>query len=104
VPVCPNLISVALDLSNAAHYVACDYANYKSHHWVLILAILCDGEKFEFLVYDSGTRSVYISGMTKGVIDVRGKPELFVSMLKQSKVARFLHGFNILNFKTSFQY
>ena len=41
--------------------LACDYLNSKREHWVPVLAILCDGEKFEFLVYDSVIKSVYSS-------------------------------------------
>jgi len=40
---------------------------------VPILAILCDGEKFEFLVYDSVIKAVYSSRMTNGVFDIKKK-------------------------------
>jgi hypothetical protein len=33
-----------------AECAACDYANSKAKHWVPILAILCDGLSFEFVV------------------------------------------------------
>ena len=67
-----------------AECAACDYANRKSEHWVPILAILCDGEKFEFLVYDSGSQSVYSSGTAAVVIDQDTKPLLFLSSLKET--------------------
>ena len=67
--------------------LACDYLNSKAQHWVPVLAILCDGEKFDFLVYDSGIKSIYSSGMATGVSDIRNKPDLFLPSLKQSKVA-----------------
>ena len=73
--------------------LACDYANSKDEHWVPILAILCDGEKFEFLVYDSGIKSVYASGGVIGVLDVRNSPELFIPSLKRSKVTNNLPPF-----------
>ena len=68
--------------------LACDYANSKLQHWVPILAILCDGEKFEFLVYDSGLKSVYSSGVTTGVVDVRKRPQFLMPTLKDSKVGQ----------------
>jgi hypothetical protein len=67
-----------------AECAACDYANSKSQHWVPILAILCDGEKFEFLVYDSGTKSVYSSDVITGVVDMKTKPSLFLSSVKET--------------------
>ena len=70
--------------------LACDYLNSKRQHWVPILAILCDGERFEFLVYDSGTQSIYSSRMVTGVLDLEDKPDLLVPSLKQSKVANNL--------------
>ena len=73
--------------------VACDYANSKLQHWVPILAILCDGERFEFLVYDSGIKSIYASGRVTGVLDMRNNPELLVPSLKQSKVTNNLPAF-----------
>ena len=70
--------------------LACDYLNSKRQHWVPILAILCDGEKFEFLVYDSGVKSVYSSQMVTGVLDLADSPELLAPSLKKSKVANNL--------------
>ena len=67
-----------------AECAACDYANSKDQHWVPILAILCDGEKFDFFVYDSGNKSIYSSGNVTGVFDVRRKPNLLVSSLKET--------------------
>ena len=66
-----------------AECAACDYANSKTQHWVPILAILCDGYMFEFLVYDSGTKSVYSSETVTGVVDMKGEPHLFVSSIKK---------------------
>ncbi|KKA23378.1 hypothetical protein T310_2632 [Rasamsonia emersonii CBS 393.64] len=51
-----------------AECAACDYANYKDGHWVPILAILCDGNNFEYFVYDSGNKRVYTSGRVTGII------------------------------------
>jgi hypothetical protein len=65
--------------------VACDYINSKAQHWVPILAILCDGWSFQFLVYDSGSKSVYSSGTVTGLVDRANKPQLFVLSVKESK-------------------
>ena len=65
--------------------LACDYTNSKGQHWVPILAILCDGEKFEFLVYDSVIKSVYSSGMATGVMDFSNRPKFLAPSLKESK-------------------
>jgi hypothetical protein len=65
--------------------LACDFANSKRQHWVPILAILCDGEKFEFLVYDSGVKSVYSSGMVAGVFEDNNIPNSFATSLKRGK-------------------
>jgi hypothetical protein len=73
--------------------LACDYANSKRQHWVPILAILCDGEKFEFLVYDSCIKSIYSSGRIIGVLDVRNEPELLIPSLRKSKVINNLPAF-----------
>jgi hypothetical protein len=70
--------------------LACDYLNSKREHWVPILAILCDGEKFESLVYDSGVQSVYSSRMATGVLDLPDRPELLAPSLKRGKVANNL--------------
>jgi hypothetical protein len=73
--------------------LACDYLNSKLRHWVPVLAILCDGEKFEFMVYDSGNKSIYASGMAAGVADIRNDPDLLVPSLKKSKVANNIFSF-----------
>ena len=65
--------------------LACDYVNSKHQHWVPILAILCDGEKFEFLGYDSVIKSVYSSGMATGVMDFSNRPKFLAPSLKESK-------------------
>jgi hypothetical protein len=70
--------------------LACDYANSKLRHWVPILAILCDGANFEFLVYDSGIKSVYSSGLIIGVVDVRSSSHLLGPSIKRGKVANNL--------------
>jgi len=75
--------------------LACDYANSKLQHWVPILAILCDGEKFEFLVYDSGLKSVYSSGKVAGVFEDDDNPDSFATSLKKSK-SRISFSFSIL--------
>ena len=58
-----------------------------------VFAILCDGEKFEFLVYDSGIKYIYFSGMATGVSDIRNEPDLLLPLLKKSKVANNLPSF-----------
>jgi len=58
--------------------------NSKFQNWVPILAILCDGEKFEYLVYDSGIKSVYSSGTVTSVVDLRDKPHFFLTSLKET--------------------
>ena len=73
--------------------LACDYLNSKLQHWVSVLAILCDGEKFGFLVYDSGIKSIYSPGMAIGVSDIRNEPDLLLPSLKKSKVANNLPSF-----------
>jgi hypothetical protein len=67
--------------------LACDYLNSKRDHWVPVLAILCDGEKFEFLVYDSVIKSIYASEMITGVFDLPDNNQLLAPSLKQGKVA-----------------
>jgi hypothetical protein len=67
--------------------LACDYANSKRQHWVPILAIVCDGRDFEFLVYDSGTKSIYSTRSIIGVVDVRNSNDLLLPSVKRSKVA-----------------
>ncbi|KAJ5977690.1 hypothetical protein N7501_001032 [Penicillium viridicatum] len=54
-----------------AECAACDYANLKEGHWVPVLAILCDGNNFEFLVYDSADKAIHSSGRTPGIEDSR---------------------------------
>jgi hypothetical protein len=67
-----------------AECAACDYANSKVQHWVPILAILCDGERFEFIVYDSGSKHVYSSGIVTGLVDRVGKPQIFALSIKET--------------------
>jgi hypothetical protein len=67
-----------------AECAACDYANSKIQHWVPILAILCDGERFEFMVYDSGSKHIYSSGVVTGLVDRVGKPQLFALSIKET--------------------
>ena len=55
-----------------------------------ILAILCDGEKFEFLVYDSVIKSVYTSRMTTAVFDLPDNNELLIPSLKKGKITNNL--------------
>jgi hypothetical protein len=88
----PFLVT-ASDFDDAANDIilACDYVNSRNQHWVPILAILCDGEKFEFLVYDSGIKSVYASRMATGVLDLPDNNELLAPSLKRGKVADNLH-------------
>ena len=82
----------ASDFDDAANDIilACDYVNLKDQHWLPILAILCNGEKFEFLVYDSVIKSVYSSRMATGVLDLPDSPELLAPSLKRGKVANSL--------------
>ena len=67
--------------------LACDYANSKHRHWVPILAILCDGVNLEFLVYDSGLKSVHSSGLVRGVVDIKSSSHLLAPSIKKGKVA-----------------
>ena len=90
--------TAASDHPDVAHAIACDYANSKYQHWVPILAILCDGEKFDFFVYDSGSKSVYSSGMITGVVDMEGEPDLLVSSLKKSRVVNILPHSRVFSF------
>jgi hypothetical protein len=69
---------------------ASDYVSSKDHHWVPILGILCDGEKFDFFVFDSWSKSVYSPENVTGVFDVKGKHKLFVSSLKETAEYIFL--------------
>jgi len=62
----------------------CNYVNLKVRHWVPILLILCDGYDFEFLVYDSGIKSVYSSGFVTGLWDKVGQPKRFLESLKET--------------------
>ena len=65
---------------------ACDYANLNVSHWVPILAVLCDGNNFEYLVYDSGDRLIYSSGRKVGIqSDELGDKTLLLASLKWSK-------------------
>jgi hypothetical protein len=58
---------------------------------VPVLAILCDGEKFEFLVYDSVIKSVYASRVVKGVFNLSNRTELVAPSLKIGKVTNNLY-------------
>jgi hypothetical protein len=71
--------------------LACDYQNLKCEYWTPILAILCDGEKFEFLVYDSVLKSVYSSQIATGVLDLPDMPEHLAPSLKRGKVTNNLY-------------
>jgi hypothetical protein len=73
------------DFHSNAYNIACDYVNAKVQHWVPVLAILCDGDSFEFLVYDSGIKSIYSSGVVTGLWDKIGEPEYFILSIKKSK-------------------
>ncbi|KAI9780040.1 MAG: hypothetical protein M1839_007022 [Geoglossum umbratile] len=79
-----------------AECAACDYANSKVQHWVPILAILCDGEKFDFLVYDSGSKSVYSSETVTGLVDRAGRPNLLVLSLKET--TEYIFDFFLMGF------
>ena len=46
---------------------ACDRANRNQGFWVPILAILCDGRDFEYIVFDSVDKVVYSSGWIAGL-------------------------------------
>lgn len=66
--------------------IACDYANLKAGHWVPILAILCDGNNFEYLVYDSSDKLVYTSGCIPGVTSKQKQNEMdLLFTVKQSE-------------------
>ena len=83
---CAGMSLFWLQLQILLIILACDYVNSKNQYWVPILAILCDGEKFEFLVYDSVTKSVYSSGFATGVLDLPDRPEFLAPSLKRGKV------------------
>ena len=51
-----------------AECAASDYTNMKQGHWVPILAILCDGNNFEFFVFDSSAKEIYSSRRITGII------------------------------------
>jgi hypothetical protein len=55
-----------------------------TQYWVPILAILCDGVSFEFIVYDSGSKHVYSSDVITGLVDRVGKPQLFALSIKET--------------------
>jgi hypothetical protein len=85
-----SLFWLQLQILTTLLILACDYVNSKHQYWVPILAILCDGEKFEFLVYDSAIKSVYSSEMATGVLDLPDIPSLLAPSLKRGKVANNL--------------
>jgi hypothetical protein len=89
---------VASDLITLLTILASDYVNSKIQHWVPVLAIICDGENFEFLVLDSGIKSVYSTGVITGMVDRRRRPGLLMPTLKESKVANHLPPFNTDSF------
>jgi hypothetical protein len=67
--------------------VACDYANSKSGHWVPLLAILCDGNNFEYFVYDSVDKLVYTSGRVTGIIsDDQESQSVFLLSVEKNKL------------------
>jgi hypothetical protein len=86
-----SLFWLQLQILTTLLILACDYVNSKHQHWVPILAILCDGEKFEFLVYDSVIKSVYASRVVTGVFDLSDRTELVAPSLKIGKVTNNLH-------------
>ncbi|KAE8380167.1 hypothetical protein BDV26DRAFT_258102 [Aspergillus bertholletiae] len=51
-----------------AECAASDYANMRQGLWVPILAILCDGNNFEFFVFDSSAKRIYSSRRVPGII------------------------------------
>ncbi|KAN0067920.1 hypothetical protein V8E54_013848 [Elaphomyces granulatus] len=76
---------------------ACDYSNANAEHWTPILAILCDGEKFFFMVYDSGDRAIYQSqNVITGLVDREGYPLLFLRSIQHT--AEYLFDFFIMGY------
>ena len=69
----------------AGECAACDYANPKVQHWVPVLAILCNEDRFEFLVYESSSKCVYSSGIVAGLVDRTDLPHLFLLSIKSTK-------------------
>ena len=78
----PPIFTAGSELHNSGYNVAYDYANSKVQHRVLILAILCDGKEFDFLVYGSGIKSVYSLGTVTGLVDRAGGSNLSPPSLK----------------------
>ncbi|OXV06001.1 hypothetical protein Egran_06231 [Elaphomyces granulatus] len=91
-----------------AECAACEYANLKGGHWVPILAILCDGDNFEFFVYDSVDRLIYSSGRIPGIIfKERGdKLDLLISMKRTTEylfdwfVMAYVNGIRSLGYRS----
>src|SRR5436305_1723821 len=64
-----------------AECAACNYANIQSQQWVPILAILCDGEKFDF----HGVRKIHLLvRIHTGLVGKAGKSGLFLLSLKET--------------------
>ena len=74
-----------LQILTVMRVVACDYSNMKAEHWVPILGILCDGKTFQFIVYDSGSKSVHSSRVVTGLIDMKNNPRLYLLSMKACK-------------------
>lgn len=85
-----------------AECAACDYANLKQGHWVPVLAILCDGNNFEFLVYDSADKAIYSSGRMTGIVaDERGDHvDLLIST---KKTCEYLFDWFVMGYINSLQ-
>jgi hypothetical protein len=76
---------------------ACDYSNSSADHWTPILAILCDGEKSFFMVYDSGDKAIYQSqNVITGLVDQEGYPLLFLRSIQLT--AEYLFDFFIMGY------
>ncbi|KAN0073248.1 hypothetical protein V8E54_008468 [Elaphomyces granulatus] len=78
-----------------AECAACDYANLKRGYWVPILAILCDGNNFEFFVYDSADKAVYSSDWRVGIVSEPQGSQLDL-LLSTKKTTEYLFDWFIM--------
>lgn len=72
------------------YHIACDYGNSSSGLWAPILAILSNGEDFEFFGYDSSTRSFALSGSIKGLENFQSSVEFLRSVKKGTSTSILL--------------
>ncbi|KAE8133560.1 hypothetical protein BDV38DRAFT_257966 [Aspergillus pseudotamarii] len=85
-----------------AECAASDYANKKEGHWVPILAIVYDGNNFEFFVFDSSAKEVYSSRRIVGITcnEVGDQTDLLISI---KKTCEYLFDWFIMGYINSLQ-